>query len=143
VPDAFYRQSFTDWHYHATDETIMRQMVGAKQVRLLPPDQPTCDAMSGMSCAAMRTAALLPDPLHVRQLRSCRDTVEEGDGLYIPDFWWHAVESIDARWNVTVAATFVRRLCGRGWSFRRRVKEGNESNAIQFGFKSRLLTDYF
>jgi len=32
--------------------------------------------------------------------------VEPGDALYIPVYWWHAVQSMDDAFGATVAATF-------------------------------------
>jgi hypothetical protein len=33
-----YRDSYTDWHYHFTDETLMSQVKGDKEVLLLAPN---------------------------------------------------------------------------------------------------------
>ncbi|WVV46947.1 cupin-like domain-containing protein [Pseudomonas sp. NA13] len=40
-----YRNSYTDWHFHVVDETFMAQVVGAKEVLLLPPDEASWRAL--------------------------------------------------------------------------------------------------
>jgi hypothetical protein len=129
-----YRHSYTDWHYHATDEALMVQVVGTKEVLLLPPDQATWDALWPAVC---QTGFLFG----VDQARfpafgtiaPIRVIVRPGDALYIPTYWWHAVASIDDQFGVTVAATFktplhingdlrfpaTRRFIKRYWRSRR------------------------
>ncbi|MEF9673461.1 cupin-like domain-containing protein [Pseudomonas sp. PCH446] len=41
-----------------------------------------------------------------RGLQALRTVVEPGDALYIPVYWWHAVQSMDDAFGATVAATF-------------------------------------
>lgn len=103
----FYRHSYTDWHYHSADEALMTQVVGAKEVLLLPPDQATWDALWPVVSETGRVyqvdTARFPRFADVEPFRV---VVEEGDALFIPVFWWHAVASIDDKFGVTVAATF-------------------------------------
>lgn len=129
-----YRHSYTDWHYHATDEALMTQVVGTKEVLLLPPDQQTWNALWPVVCQtgylygvdqARFPAFGAIEPLRV--------IVRPGDALYIPTYWWHAVASIDDCFGVTVAATFktplhingdlrfpaTRRFIKRYWRSRR------------------------
>lgn len=103
----FYRHSYTDWHYHPTDEAIMTQVVGTKEVLLLAPDQSSWEALWQMIQQQGYVYGF--DPVRfplMQKMRPYRVVVEEGDGLYIPAYWWHAVASIDDQWGVTVAATF-------------------------------------
>ena len=102
-----YRNSYTDWHFHPTDETFMSQVVGAKEVLLLPPDQPTWRALRPL----IREHGYLYDiDVHrfpeAGRLQPFRVVVQPGDALYIPVFWWHAVGSLEKAFGVTVAATF-------------------------------------
>ncbi|WP_024682792.1 cupin-like domain-containing protein [Pseudomonas syringae] len=103
----FYRNSYTDWHFHSADETFMSQVVGAKEVLLLPPDNATWQALRPV----IEEAGYLYDidtqrfP-GTRNLQALRTVVEPGDALYIPVYWWHAVQSMDDAVGVTVAATF-------------------------------------
>ena len=101
----FFRSSFTDWHYHTTDETLMCQVGGAKEVLLLPPDVPSWDRLMSVMREYGRTfdhdlsqrfagAALL------------RTSLDAGDALYIPPYWWHSVASLEDRLGTTVAACF-------------------------------------
>lgn len=102
-----YRNSYTDWHFHVTDETFMAQVVGAKEVLLLPPDETSWRALQPV----IEEAGYLYDidtrrfP-GTRGLHALRTVVEPGDALYIPVYWWHAVQSMDDEFGVTVAATF-------------------------------------
>ncbi|XVN15470.1 hypothetical protein QZH47_03700 [Pseudomonas corrugata] len=79
-----YRNSYTDWHFHVTDETFMAQVVGAKEVLLLPPDEASWRALRPV----IEEAGYLYDidtgrfP-GTRALRALRTVVEPGDALYI------------------------------------------------------------
>ncbi len=129
-----YRHSYTDWHYHATDETFMTQVVGTKEVLLLPPHQETWDALWPVVCQTGHLfgvdVARFP---RFGKIVPIRVVVKPGDALYIPAYWWHAVASIDNEFGVTVAATFstplhingnlrypaTRRFIKRFWRSRR------------------------
>ncbi|WP_434570777.1 cupin-like domain-containing protein [Pseudomonas sp. Z3-6] len=102
-----YRNSYTDWHFHVVDETFMAQVVGAKEVLLLPPDEASWRALRPV----IEQAGYLYDIDTGRfpgtlALRALRTVVEPGDALYIPVYWWHAVQSLDDEFGATVAATF-------------------------------------
>lgn len=115
----FYRHSYTDWHYHASDEALMTQVVGSKEVLLLPPDQASWDAMWPVLCKTgygfgvdhkrfPKYSAIVPS----------RVIVGPGDALFIPTYWWHAVASIDNQFGITVAATFKTPLhINADWRF--------------------------
>jgi hypothetical protein len=88
-----YRDGGTGWHYHPTDCTLMTQVEGSKIVGLLPPDPRTFAAVYD----AFMTDACFDDP-------SCLDgsaevlapliaTVEKGDSIFLPPYWWHGVEA--------------------------------------------------
>ena len=103
----FYRDSYTDWHYHPSDEALMTQLVGDKEVLLLPPDDRSWAALDPV----VRKKGYLYDidlkefPA-VAHLQPYRIMVKAGDALYIPVYWWHAVASADDKFGITVAATF-------------------------------------
>jgi len=106
-----YRDSYTDWHFHSTDETLMTQVVGDKEVLILPPDNASWQAL----LPVIRENGYLFDvDTHkfpqFGQLQPIRAIVEEGDALYIPVFWWHAVQSLGAEFGITVASTFMTPL---------------------------------
>jgi hypothetical protein len=102
-----YKRSYTDWHYHPADETLMTQIVGAKNILLLPPDRTVWTRMRQIS----RTDGCFfnaENPLLQRlsEFPALRCTAQPGDALYIPPFWWHAVETVDSNFGITVASTF-------------------------------------
>jgi hypothetical protein len=100
-----FRNSFTDWHYHTTDETLMCQVHGAKEVMLLPPDQHSWDLLMPVMREFGRT---FDHDLAARfaGARLHRTVVEPGDALYIPPYWWHSVASLEDRMGITVASCF-------------------------------------
>jgi hypothetical protein len=104
----FYKDSYTDFHSHFTDETFMCQVKGAKEVLMYPPD-----GAFGKLVVQFQKAnggriweldpAKYPD---WHNLRPYRVLVEEGDALYIPCFWFHGVESVGKEFGWTVAWCF-------------------------------------
>ncbi|MGR4976737.1 cupin-like domain-containing protein [Pseudomonas sp. LARHCG127] len=102
-----YRNSYTDWHFHVIDETFMAQVVGAKEVLLLPPDEASWRALRPVveEAGYLYDIDTLRFP-GTRGLHALRTVVEPGDALYIPVYWWHAVQSMDDAFGATVAATF-------------------------------------
>jgi hypothetical protein len=106
-----FRNSYTDWHYHRSDETLMCQVVGTKEVLLLPPDEPAWKIMLPLMTEYGRSFD--HDLAHrLAAANLYRTVVEPGDALYIPPYWWHSVESLEDQMGVTVAATFRSPVTG-------------------------------
>ncbi|WAJ35481.1 cupin-like domain-containing protein [Pseudomonas sp. GOM7] len=102
-----YRDSYTDWHFHVTDETFMAQVVGTKEVLILPPDEAAWRALRPVIEDTGRLYDIDTERFPGTQaLQPLRAVVEPGDALYIPVYWWHAVQSLDEAYGATVAATF-------------------------------------
>lgn len=96
-----YRGAATNWHYHSTDETLMCQVKGAKRVGLFGPHVKDIGNV---------TRFLLEErQLEGEKLDSALDLspymadVEEGDALYIPPYWHHAVVPHDLEVGFTLA----------------------------------------
>ena len=84
--------SYTDWHYHKDDETLMCQFGRSKVVHLLPPDQHTWDVFYEIGSRELRYGDA--DPAKYPGLATLKPRIAEvhpGDALYIPPNWWHAV----------------------------------------------------
>jgi hypothetical protein len=106
-----YRNSYTDWHFHPTDETLMCQLRGSKEVLLLPPDSRSYEILTEIVSQTERLYAVDTSQFpRYSELRPYRVIVEPGDALFIPTFWWHAVEPIGSRWGITVAYTWATPL---------------------------------
>ncbi|MEM1187110.1 MAG: cupin-like domain-containing protein [Pseudomonadota bacterium] len=86
-------RSYTDWHYHPNDETLMCQFGRRKTVYLLPPTQPVWDVLMEVARDKPYIGLGRPDSFpRLQALEPMRVTVNPGDALYIPPHWWHAVE---------------------------------------------------
>lgn len=98
----FHRRASTGWHLHALDETLMCQVLGAKKVALLPSDVSWYEDVKEV----FRKDLYMQDKTALDkvkdQLKPLLITVEQGDALYIPPFWWHGVEPVDADFGATV-----------------------------------------
>lgn len=102
-------RSYTDWHYHPDDETLMCQFARKKTVTLLPPSQ-VWDIF--FEVARMQDYIGTADPSAFPKLASLQPSVvevEHGDACYIPPHWWHAVECKDT----TPALGFTAAYCWR------------------------------
>ncbi len=89
-------RSYTDWHYHPQDETLMCQFGRPKEVALLPP-VPTWDVF--LEVARDEDYIGPADPARYPALATLEPrtvVTEPGDACYIPPHWWHAVECVDS-----------------------------------------------
>ncbi len=99
-------RSYTDWHVHPNDETLMCQFGVRKRVSLLPPTQRTWDVLIHVARQETYLGPASPDEHpDLRTLSPIVLDVRPGDALYIPPHWWHAVEcpTADGGIGVTVA----------------------------------------
>lgn len=99
-----YQRSYTDWHFHAADETLTLQAAGSKHVALLPPTKSVWKIFFPL----FESGGLL-DGDQARLLHDLpvsTGMVYRGDLIYIPQYWWHAFESARDGWGATVSITF-------------------------------------
>lgn len=96
-----YRRAATSWHYHNIDETLMCQVSGTKKVALFSPDIPR----AGYVCEFLTEELYLEGKQmdSTLKLEPMIITVEEGDALYIPPYWHHAVVPVDDQIGFTLA----------------------------------------
>lgn len=102
-----YRGGYTDWHFHYGDEALTVQVRGHKELLLLPPDRRTFATL--WSVFRRRGVWELDADEAARafgHLRPVRVSVGPGDAVYLPVFWWHAVEPVDDEPGVTIALPF-------------------------------------
>lgn len=98
-----YKNSFSDWHFHPFAEAIMCQIRGTKEVLLMPPTRDAWNAIvpihratgNVFGCDWSRYPAF-------SRVRPYRVVTHDGDGLYIPVNWWHAVQARSSGFGITV-----------------------------------------
>jgi len=96
-----YRRAATAWHYHGIDETLMCQVKGTKRVAVLPPDIPTPKKVMYYLQNELYMEGVKLDPN--LDLKPMIADVEEGDALYIPPYWFHAVVPLGGEIGFTLA----------------------------------------
>jgi hypothetical protein len=99
-----YRRAATAWHVHYCDETLMCQVKGAKEVVLLPPDMPETRYVTEFLEAEQYLKGQKLD--QSLDLKPRIATVEEGDALYIPPYWFHCVVPKDGEVGFTSLTVF-------------------------------------
>jgi Cupin-like domain len=103
-----YKNQSRDWHYHLVDEAITTQLRGSKRFSLFRLDKSNWH----------RYALLLENNYHLirgshrwlppaSSLTKYEATLEAGDAIYIPPFYWHAVEPVNHEFGVTLARSFA------------------------------------
>jgi len=99
----FYRSSLTDWHYHHAAEALQTQILGTKEVLLLPPTESVWSYMFALQSERLHIydADLSAFP-QAQQVVPYRVVLHPGDALYIPTYWWHLVST---RGNRSLGAT--------------------------------------
>jgi hypothetical protein len=113
-----YKNASTEWHYHITDETLTTQLVGSKRFSLFHLNDETWNVYSQVlkhNCHHLACAK----QFFVRQptIVKYEGYLTPGDALYIPPFWWHGIDPIDAGVGITLAHCFRTPLSRVGkWS---------------------------
>jgi hypothetical protein len=103
----FYKNSYSDWHFHPGTDAVMCQVAGTKDVLLLPPTQLAWDQLVPIHTAHWKVydVDLAESPAYL-DIKPLRAVVEPGDGLFIPVNWWHAVQARPREHGVTVPITW-------------------------------------
>jgi hypothetical protein len=99
-----FRNAGTTWHYHPFDETLMCQVIGAKEVGLVSLDNPHHLQLRDI----FFREDYYEDPsvfvsLADGEIDWFMTRVEEGDALYIPPLWWHGVVPVTREFGITAA----------------------------------------
>lgn len=95
-----YRRASTAWHYHWIDETLMCQISGVKKVAIFPPHIPNEKRVTEFF---QKELYLEGETLENPDLKPMIAYVQEGDALYIPPYWHHAVVPDDGEVGFTYA----------------------------------------
>lgn len=102
-----YKNASTEWHYHLLDESLTAQLVGSKRFSMfrLTPDNwrdiaPIVEAnFHHMNCGRR----FFPQTPVMTKFDA---VVNQGDAIYIPPFWWHGIDTVDANFGITMAQCF-------------------------------------
>jgi hypothetical protein len=103
----FYKNSYSDWHFHPGTDAIMCQVLGTKDVLLLPPTQTAWKQIVPIHIEQWKVydVDLAKAPAY-RDVRPFHVVVEPGDGLFLPVNWWHAVQARPREYGITVPITW-------------------------------------
>lgn len=108
----FYKNSYSDWHFHAGTDAIMCQVAGTKDVVLAHPDETAWNQIVPIHREDWKVYEVNLDRFPAfAQLKPARVTVSAGDGLFIPVNWWHAVQAEPQKFGVTVPFSWDTPYC--------------------------------
>lgn len=99
----FFKNSYSDWHFHPGADAVMCQLLGTKDVLLLPPTRLSWDQIVPVHREQWEVydVDLAKAPAY-RDIRPYHVIVEPGDGLFLPVNWWHAVQARPREYGITV-----------------------------------------
>lgn len=95
------RGNRSTFHHDVNMDNLNVQICGRKRFILVPPDQYTTLYPVGFSRSPVDP--FRPDHAkHPRfaEARPVECTIGDGEAVYIPRFWWHCVEALDASINI-------------------------------------------
>ena len=102
-----YRNASSEWHYHPFDESITTQLAGSKRISLFRLDAATWQPHSSLIESNFhhleRGHEFFPPESALTKLEG---TLEAGDSVYIPPFWWHGIDPADSALGMTLAYCF-------------------------------------
>ncbi|MBL8279100.1 MAG: hypothetical protein JNL93_20565 [Pelomonas sp.] len=102
-----YRNASTEWHYHTIDETLTSQLVGRKRFSLFRPDRLTWDHVEPLVRYNYHHMPCGRQFFHAdTNIVKHEGEAGPGDVIYIPPYWWHGVDPVDAELGVTLATCF-------------------------------------
>jgi hypothetical protein len=102
-----YKNSYSDWHFHPGTDAMMCQVLGTKDVLLLPPTQLSWDQLVPIHTEQMTVYNVDVGKFPAyREVRPYHVVVELGDGLFLPVNWWHAVQARPREYGITVPITW-------------------------------------
>jgi hypothetical protein len=110
----FYKNSYSDWHFHPGTEALMCQVAGTKDVLLLPPTKDVWDRVVPVHVRRWKVYDVDESDNEFaayREVRPYHVVVEPGDGLFLPVNWWHAVQARPREFGVTVPITWDSPYC--------------------------------
>lgn len=95
------RGNRSTFHHDVNMDNLNVQICGRKRFILVPPDQ--YSALHPVGFSRSPVDPFCPDPAaHPRfaRARPVECTVGDGEAVYIPRFWWHCVDALDASINI-------------------------------------------
>lgn len=103
----FYKNSFSDWHFHPGTDAMMCQVMGTKDVLLLPPTRLSWEQLVPVHTDQWKVYDVdtAKAPAY-RDVRPYHVVVEPGDGLFLPVNWWHTVQARPREYGITVPVTW-------------------------------------
>jgi hypothetical protein len=102
-----YKNSYSDWHFHPGADAIMCQVLGTKDVLLLPPTQRSWDQIVPVHRAQWKVYGVDVTKMPAfGEVHPYHAVVEPGDGLFLPLHWWHAVQARPREFGITVPVTW-------------------------------------
>lgn len=108
-PDArffVYKNAGTGWHSHPVDETLMCQIAGDKKVSLFTTKDGDFQRIAKLADNERYQNGSHFLSKFKQDINLAIITVRQGDALYIPPFWWHAVDPVDEKPGITLARCF-------------------------------------
>jgi len=102
-----FKNTSTDWHTHPADETITSQILGSKRVSMFRCTEKDYHLYAPYIEANIHHMSLDEEYFPEKSnLIKFEGVLKQGDSLYIPPFWWHALDSNSADFGITLARCF-------------------------------------